>query len=232
MLNLITNRTNSDVEASKELLKRATDLSNLTEEEIDEMYDGLRGCYGISDLNRVEEAVEYLAQLLDNSGFKVRVDVKTDWEYDDIFDERDLNRYLQNITNLRAAINDANIKQVPDTYTPYYKANDIEKILIAIEQKVKQYYDVFIYSGVIESGASWLRQRYFRNYLGWNSQRFALNKYLVTDTVESIMTTDESELTNYKTKKLELYKFSEYDKINDSIYSLNTDFEMLDELIG
>lgn len=68
---LITDRTQADVDAVKAL--RTKRLSDMTEEERTAWLSGMKGAYNAADLNRVQEAVEEIAQQLAENGYPVSV---------------------------------------------------------------------------------------------------------------------------------------------------------------
>ena len=59
---MITDRSQSDVVIAKSLIKKG--FQNMTGSEKDEFFAGLKGAYNYTDINRVETAVEYLAEKL------------------------------------------------------------------------------------------------------------------------------------------------------------------------
>lgn len=166
MLKLITDRTSSDVSRAKEILNKASKLQSLTQNELQEYAEGLKGCYNISDLNRVEEAVEFISNILNDMSYFNKVEIKT-WNYGDIFTiDEELPRYLQNIQNLRNSIVVFDsTPQVPRSIKPYNYANDIEQILYDIEKILLGMSQTFVYSGVSGLGQNrrW-QQRFRRKY--------------------------------------------------------------------
>ena len=79
-----------------------------------------------TDLNRVEEACKYLADI-----FGVSINTKL-WNIEDFRTESEMNRILRNIQKLREAYyTKISTPQTPAqiTYDSIYQANDIEKIL-------------------------------------------------------------------------------------------------------
>lgn len=116
-----------------------------------------KGFYNASDLNRVGAAVEYLAGLFTALGYVCPVSVRKDWRVSDAPTAGQLEVYRQNIATLRA--------QLPMLYgtpeTPkrmaalgYAEANDIERILLAVEDTLRRLEKTFWYSGEIYSGES------------------------------------------------------------------------------
>jgi hypothetical protein len=185
-LSLITDRTLADVQRVKELA--AIGWTDMTADEKDEWLNGnsyvllldangqqildsngdpiyvlsdtpaIKGAYNYTDLNRVEGAVETLAQeMQDNldalsaylAAHNIAADpifdmgyssvptltTKTDWTDSDFFAGADGARYLGNIIALGNLIALVEVPQLPDTMDAlnYEKANNIEKYLLAIE---------------------------------------------------------------------------------------------------
>ena len=163
MLKLITDRKSSDISRAKSLVEKAKKIENLTPEELEEYMSGLKGCYNISDLNRVEEAVKYISDLFNSLSYKNIVITKT-WKQGDFFTiDEELPRYLENIRILRDIINvSPNTPQVPDSYKPYNKANDIEKILNDLLSHIENMKKMFVYSGVARAGQNRIWQQRFR----------------------------------------------------------------------
>ena len=131
-LQLITDRT-------------ASDVSNGTE----------KGYYNVSDLNRAGAAMAYIRDKFNDNGYSVSIDPKTSWKVEEIPSESDMTLYLACLGTLRNAIS------LPDdTPTPpesmnkltYTKANDIEKILLAVDEAINRSIAFLYYSGDIYSG--------------------------------------------------------------------------------
>lgn len=74
LLNLVTDRTSADV-------------ANKTS----------KGIYNATDLNRVETAMDYVADKLTDQGYIMTVTTKTDWAASDIPYDTDMTRYLGNV---------------------------------------------------------------------------------------------------------------------------------------
>ncbi|MBR5873098.1 MAG: hypothetical protein IKY90_00005 [Oscillospiraceae bacterium] len=129
MIHFITDRTQADVDRVQ--LLSAKGFANMTAEERAEWLAGMRGAYNSTDLNRVESAVQYLAEILN-----VSVTTKTNWAVTDIPSTADMERYLENIRKLRAKNKIlATTPETPSSMTrlTYSTANNIEKILADIE---------------------------------------------------------------------------------------------------
>ncbi len=124
---LITDRTVEDARRAKYLAALRWD--EMTEAEKAEWSGNLKAAYNFNDLNRVENAVRYLADILQSlppelkayaaslgvawdSVFEgnyqpedLNLEIKTDWEIKDTPTGKDMERYLRNVVMLRNALN-------------------------------------------------------------------------------------------------------------------------------
>ena len=150
---MITDRTASDVEIAKSLVKKG--LQNMTNEEKQAFLSGLKGAYNYTDLNRVESAVQYmfgrltalpkdlrtLAGVLGvawDELFDVPYEVKdytsittvTDWDVYDVVDTANRSRYLQNLQTIANAVG-KDADKIPREWEgiKYSDANNIEIML-------------------------------------------------------------------------------------------------------
>lgn len=185
-LYLVTNRTAANLEQVVQLSRIPFDA--MTPEQQIQWLSSLCGAYNASDLNRVENAVAVLAaelrmlpqELKDyGAGLGVAWDAffdvpykaenynpvtKTDWVMQDTPLSADMQRYLDNVKNLRNAINYAT-DALPDSMVnlTWSGANAIERALeglsaaiIALRARTKTKIDhtsaAWFYSGEIYSG--------------------------------------------------------------------------------
>lgn len=160
MDHLITNRTYDDVKRWQSL--RDKGWHRMTEEERREWLGELettpaatRGMYTHNDLNRVERAVEEISLRLNESGYGTKLDVKTDWTYQDKFTKTDIERYLRNISALREfyiVFQDTPSAPGINACLDYKLANDIEKILKDVHKIADGLVRSRYYAGEIISG--------------------------------------------------------------------------------
>lgn len=119
-----------------------------------------KGFYNASDLNRVGAAMVYLRDKLNSNGYNiVGVNPKTDWRGDeqrsDIPNKLDMGLYLGCVGTLRGAISLPNgVPETPKTMEnlTYITANDIEKILLAVDDAITRSIAFVFCSGDIYSG--------------------------------------------------------------------------------
>lgn len=152
---LITNRTAADVARVKALSQKG--FAAMTATEKAEYLSGLKGAYNASDLNRVGEAVEYVADRLNTlGGFDLHPVAKQDWTDEDIPTAEQLAVYLEDIAIIREAYETL----APDTpesaeRLSYTDANNIETILLAADAMLERVMASFVYSGQPYSGQIW-----------------------------------------------------------------------------
>lgn len=137
-------------------------ITDRTQEDVDyaiahpEDNTDLKGAYNNSDLNRVENKVDELRNLLESYCYHVNIEeVKTDWLKTDIFNETDEIRYLNNLRILRQSF--YVIQSTPQVPTNmrnfnYQEANDIEKILDDINYLLNSMTSTFRYVNDVYTG--------------------------------------------------------------------------------
>lgn len=154
VLNLITDRTQADVERAKYLRGRVA-AGTATEAETAEWAMALKGTYNASDLNRVGAAVDYIAGRFREQGYAVEVDTRTNWSGSDTPTDTDMAQYLANVAALRRRI------AVKPT-TPalpmdmagldYEGANTIEQTLADLNELLTNAQRALYYSGEVCAG--------------------------------------------------------------------------------
>ena len=164
MLNLITDRTASDVSYAQSI--KGKKWADLTSEQKAEYLLGLKGAYSYTDFNRVENAVAYLSELLKTYGYENSVNVKTNWTADDIQKISEIQRYIDNIAELKNKYYSNVEGEMPTTVTwlTVEGANYLEKLLANIEAIIINMTQNFIHCGVANCGQSRLWQQRFRRY--------------------------------------------------------------------
>lgn len=129
MLQFITDRSQDHVDLLKRLKKK--NWSTMTAAEKADWYgDAAKGAYNYTDLNRVETAVEVLAQ---NLGLNLIT--KTNWTAWDDPVVSEMERYLGNVVAIRDACpSDVEFPALPVTMQKltYEGANSIERVLLLV----------------------------------------------------------------------------------------------------
>lgn len=129
---LVTNRTQQDVDYVRQLIDKLLNGTATDAEKAEWNSFTLKGSYNYTDMNRVGDAVEYVALLLLKYGTSVDVFPKHDWSESDIPTVSQLEQYRSDIATLRDALDAMpTTPQVPATMNnlTLSEANAIEKIL-------------------------------------------------------------------------------------------------------
>lgn len=151
---LITDRNQADVARWKTLHDKGWMAMNQSER--DEWLSEMKGRYTHTDMNRVESAVQTLSSRLTFLGYRhPRLSIKTNWSVGDIPTKADFDRYFGNVETLRSAITvplDTPLTPTTETRFDYLLANDLEKILEAIDVGTSKLQKPWIFSGDIFAG--------------------------------------------------------------------------------
>jgi len=151
-MNLITDRTGQDVDRVKFLAEKA--WQDMTPEERTEWLSPMKGAYNYTDLNRVEEAVAYVAGQLNEFGYLPLLPTTRTWSAEDVPNADDLFRYFSNVAKLRRAVAVwASTPEAPGSIDDFdaNRANDLERILIDVDTVLGRISQVWLYSGDIYS---------------------------------------------------------------------------------
>lgn len=136
---LIYDRTQADLARWSALAEKG--LSGMTDAELTEWLARMKGAYNATDLNRVGEALLYLADELNGYGYAVTVNAKTDWTEADIPTIQQMQTYLNNVAAIRGVLDVfETTPQTPTTMNKltFQRANDIEKILADVQAVIEQ----------------------------------------------------------------------------------------------
>lgn len=114
-----------------------------------------KGTYGAEDLNRVGEAVIYIAGRLRAAGYDVTVTARTDWAEGEWLTPSGASQLLVNLKMLQSQFaQKSSTPAVPADMEQltYTEANDIEKILAAVDLLLTNIMAAWFYSGEVYSG--------------------------------------------------------------------------------
>lgn len=127
-----------------------------------DLVDGTDKAYiSYTDLNRIEEAVAYLSDILNKYGYSNSTNSKTNWGIEEIRKQEDCDRIRENYSILKKAY--AYKFELPDfNWGSIEEANRIEKILYDIDLLIKSMKKTFIYTGVSGLGQNRIWQNRFR----------------------------------------------------------------------
>ena len=152
---LIYNRTEEERNALEALYAKVK-AGNATDEEMAILADPAhKGAYNYTDLNRVGEAILYVADRLKATGNDIMVSPKTDWTREDIPSPAQMGHYLEQIQIIRDAL--AVYQTTPAVPADmegltHNEANDIEKILLDVDELITNMIAAYYYSGELYGG--------------------------------------------------------------------------------
>lgn len=153
--NLITDRSLSDVDTVKALAE-AIKAGTATEEQVRQYLDvNHKGAYTYRDMNRVEDAVYYVATRLKEYGYLHTLPPVRQWAIEDKPNLQDFGRYFGNVAMIRRAIAVwASTPEVPDSVVGFdvNKANALEQILVDVNQIINYMKDAWFFSGDLYLG--------------------------------------------------------------------------------
>lgn len=114
-----------------------------------------KGTYNAADLNRVGEAMNYVADRLKAAGYDPHISPKTDWKETDWPTPSDMERYLRDVSTLRGLL--TQMETTPDVpksmeKLTHWTANDIEQILMDMNDTIARLKAAMFYAGEIYSG--------------------------------------------------------------------------------
>lgn len=154
-MNLVYDRTAQAVETAR--AQRGTTLTPL------------KGCYNITDLNRVEAAVKTLSAALTAAGYPVEItpalkgskSEDREWQEGDVLYRSQWTTYLDNVQRLRNAYYTlSETGQLPDAADrlDYAGANNIEKVLADIDLLLDGMKSIYRRAGTFSAGGNYARQ--------------------------------------------------------------------------
>lgn len=153
-MDFITDRNEADVARWKALHDKGWAAMNEAEQA--EWLSEMKGRYSHTDMNRVESAVQALSSRLTFLGYKhPSLSIKANWKAEDIPTKADFDRYFGNVDVLRSTIAvPLSTPATPTTETrfDYSLANDLEKILEAVDAGTSKLQKPWIFSGDIFAG--------------------------------------------------------------------------------
>lgn len=152
-LALVTDRTQTDIDRWEYL--NNLDWRDMTASERTEFLNGVKGAYTSNDMNRVGEATNIVAKLLNEQGYSNNVHSVTDWDENKIPIDEDFYLYLSNIrTFIKIFYILPTTPPLPSDldYFTYEEANAIEQILLDIHKLIQGVVSEFIHSGEAYAG--------------------------------------------------------------------------------
>jgi hypothetical protein len=173
-----------------------------------------------NDLNRIETAVKFISDLLNQMGYTNTTNNKLDWGMRDIRTEAQADRIKENYTQIKNAYDRFNL---PDfEWANINEANDIERILWQIYYNLQTISNYFIKSNVANAGQNRVWQQRFRR--GSNIARLNSRVEQYNQSWDTV--------TSPSTESLDLDEINEFSKISSAINSWNSFLNSLDSEVG
>ena len=114
----------------------------------------LKGCLNLLDLNRIEDNIAFLAELMESYSYAPNVHGKR-WEKSDMPNRNDMSRIIDNIRSLIDVFHSPyNPPALPTTMLSYNDINAIEENLYLIKQMLDVMQTSFKKMGTIKSGST------------------------------------------------------------------------------
>lgn len=114
----------------------------------------LKGCFNLSDLNRIESNIEFLAEKMEGFAYTPNIHGKQ-WSREDMPNQDDMSRIIDNIRSLISAFySPDNPPSLPTTMLSYDDINAIEENLYLIKQLLDVMQTSFKKVGTIKSGST------------------------------------------------------------------------------
>jgi hypothetical protein len=139
-------RTKADVEYAAYLNDKIgrSGWNSLTSQEQSAWAAGLTGCLNYWDLNRIEQDVGYLSDMLNGYGYTQEILCKTDWAMTDFPRVSEVERIRSNVQTLIDAYC-AQTVALPDTLeSPDYQViNDLENVLRLMQEMIHRMEESF-----------------------------------------------------------------------------------------
>lgn len=158
---LITDRSYADIQEARTLIAAMQDGS-FTTAQLTTFEAGLKGCWNGKDMDRLERAIKYIADVLVSAGYKAAENLKiqTNWEsrvsagtsVGNLVwtDKMDWQRVLQNMQTIKDCLGDKILASPPESLTSldYKTANELEQFLVeAGTQALNEASPVWPYAG-------------------------------------------------------------------------------------
>ena len=147
----IYDRTQYDIEYAKSRIKYFKQNGGIT--------DGveLKGCLNCTDLNRIENNIEYLSELLNELYYCNTIDKRdAQWSMDDIPTKTNIERILNNLNELLIkyyTLDEALV--IPETLTHFEAVNIVEKCIYLIKVMIDDMVTSFRECGTFNCGEEW-----------------------------------------------------------------------------
>lgn len=139
----VHDRTQTDVDYAKARIKAGFNTSEL------------KGCFNVTDINRIENNVRYIADRLNVLKYTNTVETKS-WDMYGLPNVTEITRLINNVSKLISAYyRPADSPDLPNTLLTYTQVNDLEKMLYMIKHLIDTEENQFRFCGTVTCGEDW-----------------------------------------------------------------------------
>ena len=139
----VQDRTQVDVDYAKARIQAGFNSSEL------------KGCFNVTDINRIENNVRYIADRLNVLKYTNTVETKS-WDMYGLPNVTEITRLINNVSKLITAYyRPANSPDLPNTLLTYNQVNDLEKMLYMIKHLIDTEENQFRVCGTVICGEDW-----------------------------------------------------------------------------
>lgn len=139
----VHDRKQIDVDYAKARLESGINISEL------------KGCFNVTDINRIENNIRYIADRLNVLKYTNTVETKS-WDMYGLPNVTEITRLINNVSKLITAYyRPADSPDLPNTLLTYTQVNDLEKMLYMIKHLIDTEENQFRVCGTVICGEDW-----------------------------------------------------------------------------
>lgn len=139
----VQNRTQNDVDYAISQIKSGNNLSEL------------KGCFNVTDINRIENNIRYIADRLNVLKYTNTIETKS-WDMYGLPNITEITRLINNVSKIITAYyRPADAPQLPNTLLTYEQVNALEKMLYMIKHLIDEEENEFRHCGTFNCGEEW-----------------------------------------------------------------------------
>lgn len=151
---VVTDRTQTDVDTAVRINNKRIDtgFDSLTDAEKESWFAGFKGDYNYTDFNRVGQAIQFLADELNDYGYSITVTAKQDYDESYIITLSDMINMINDVKAIKDKFYGTTVLPVTMKKLTYENANNIEKLLYEVSTYIYYMRQSFFYCGEIYGG--------------------------------------------------------------------------------
>ena len=139
----VKDRTQSDVNYAISQIKSGNNLNEL------------KGCFNVTDINRIENNVRYIADRLNVLKYTNTIETKS-WDMYGLPNVTEITRLINNVSKIiNAYYRPEGSPNLPNTLLTFTQVNDLEKILYMVKHLIDNEENEFRHCGTFNCGEDW-----------------------------------------------------------------------------